>query len=67
MSSPVFPSKKQILIALLVGIALAAVAAHVYIAGRQDVKGTLGVLDHIFDVTLALALTATLVSVGHAV
>ena len=59
-------SKKQILITLLVGIGLAAVATHIYVAGRQDVKGALGVLDHIFDVTLALTLTATLISVGHA-
>ena len=63
-----FPrSTKQILIALLVGLGLASVAAHIYVAGRDDVKGALGVLDHIFDVTLALALTTTLTSVGHAV
>jgi 4-amino-4-deoxy-L-arabinose transferase-like glycosyltransferase len=60
-------TKKQILLTSLAAIGFAAVAAHIYLDSPEDAKGVLAVLDHVFDVTLALALTVTSVSVGYAV
>jgi len=63
----VLRTNKQILLVILTAIGLAAVAAHIYLDPTQDAKGALAILDHVFDVTLALTLTATSVSVGYAV
>ncbi len=62
-----FPTKKQILLISLAAVGLAAVAAHIYLDPPEGAKGPLAVLDHMFDVTLALTLIGTLTSVGHTV
>ena len=52
-----FIAKKQILLVIVVvGIALAGIAAHIHLGAREDATGALAVLDHIFDLTLALTL-----------
>jgi len=63
------PNKRQIIaITLVTGISVAAIAAHVYLgAHRQDARGMVAVLDHIFDLILALTLTAVLTSTGRTV
>jgi len=57
-----------VLITAVVALALAAITAHIYLSGRrEDAIGALAVLDHVFDLIFALTLTATLMTVGHAV
>ena len=46
---------------------VSAIAAHLTIANHKDATGVLAVLDHIFDLSLALALTAVVICVGHSV
>lgn len=60
-------SKKIVLVALFLGIILAAIATHIFAGRPEDLTGALAVLDHVFDLTVALTLTAISVSVGHAV
>src|SRR5215218_5853989 len=61
-------SGKIVLITAVVALALAAITAHIYLSGRrEDAIGALAVLDHVFDLIFALTLTATLMTVGHAV
>lgn len=59
--------KKPIILMILAILVVAALAAHIFANPREDAKGPLGILDHIFDITLALMLTATSISVGYAV
>ncbi len=57
------------LIFIIVGASLlvGAVYAHIHLAGSEEYTGPLAVLDHIFDVILALALSIVVLSVGHAI
>lgn len=48
-------------------ILVSAIAAHFTIAIHKDATGVLAVFDHIFDLSLALALTAVVICVGHGV
>ena len=61
-------TKKQILLLIvIVGLGLAGIASHVYLGARREyATGALAILDHIFDLTLALTLSAIVTSVGHA-
>ncbi len=61
-------SGQVVLVIAVVALGLAAIAAHIYLSGRrEEATGALAVLDHVFDLLLALTLSATLTAVGHAV
>jgi 4-amino-4-deoxy-L-arabinose transferase-like glycosyltransferase len=60
-------SKARIILAtFVIGLGLAGIAAHTYLgAFSKDTRGVLAVLDHIFDLTLALGLLTILLGVGN--
>jgi 4-amino-4-deoxy-L-arabinose transferase-like glycosyltransferase len=61
-------TKRIVLLVVVVSIGLAGIASHIYLgADREYATGALAVLDHIFDLILALTLTAILTAVGHAI
>src|SRR5256885_16729173 len=65
-----FSKSRVILVSVLVVIFLtgAAIAAHVYLGDRREnARGILAVLDHIFDFVFALTLAGVLTSTGRAV
>jgi len=63
-----FPqSKKQFVVLMLVaGVVLAGIATHIYLGNSTtDARGLLAVLDHVFDLTLALGLLALVAGAGN--
>jgi 4-amino-4-deoxy-L-arabinose transferase-like glycosyltransferase len=44
---------------------VSGIASHLTIANHNHATGVLAVLDHVFDLSLALALTAVVICVGH--
>ena len=55
-------------ITLSIGVLLAGIAAHIKLGtSAEEYTGPLALLDHIFDISLALGLLIVMLSVGHAV
>jgi len=48
-------------------VLLAALYAHIHLGGSEEYTGPLALLDHIFDLILALGLSLVMLSVGHAI
>jgi len=57
---------RNVLVVLVAGIAFAAIMAHVSV-GHKEATGAVAILDHVFDIALALTLIATVTAIGHTV
>ena len=61
-----FRTKHVFLIAVVGGIIVASIITHIYLNdSAADAKGLLAVLDHVFDLTLALGLYTIVAGVGN--
>jgi 4-amino-4-deoxy-L-arabinose transferase-like glycosyltransferase len=63
---PFVSSRKLIAVMATAGLVLAFVYAHIRINGSEEYTGPLLLLDHAFDISLALGLAVVLLSVGNA-
>lgn len=56
----------NLLVVLVVGIGLAAIIAHVF-GSHKEATGAVAILDHVFDIALALTLVTAAAATGHAI
>ena len=58
-------SRRLVFLGVAGSLLLATIYAHVHLAGSEEYTGPLAVLDHLFDLILALGLSVIVLCVGH--